>query len=107
MAPSQFLVVLGNPWHSLACRRLTPFSVIIVRFLPWVSVSKFPSSHKDTNHWIWASKLGLGTLSTAEMLSFAEGKKNSNKPGITKPTCCKSSSAWGKQCYVKSANMLV
>lgn len=34
-------------------------------------------------------------------------KNNNNKPGITKPTCCKSSSASGKQCYVKFANMLV
>lgn len=49
------------------------------------------------------------TLSTAKMLSFAEGGGGAGgvgNKGISEPMYRKCSKTLGKQCYVKSSNML-
>lgn len=50
---SRLLATSGNPCHSLVCRHITLISTSIFTWSPpYVSASKFPSSHKDPGPWI-------------------------------------------------------
>lgn len=50
---SRLLAASGNPCHSLVCRHITLISTSIFTWSPpYVSASKFPSSHKDPGPWI-------------------------------------------------------
>lgn len=67
-------VVASNPWHSSAYR-------CIASIFTWrsVSVSKFPSSYKDTSRWIRADSNRAGPCLN---LLFLQRRSHSKAPGV-------------------------